>query len=302
MGALDGKVAIVTGGTSGIGEGVAKAFVSEGAKVVIVGRREEEGRALEKQIGVRFVRADVANEADVKTMIDKTVEWFGHLDCLVNNAGIPSPMVSITETDATAIDQVLAVNVRGVILGAKHAASIMLRSGSGSIINIGSVAGHRGGLSAHVYSAAKGAVSAFTRSAAAELGEKGIRVNCISPGAIVTGIFGKNAGLEGAKADKVAGVVKEVFTAIQPIPRAGLPDDIAQAAVFLASDASGFVNGQDIVVDGGQTAVTRGWSSSVAGRAQLAKQLKAAAAALYKAVARRAFAGAGLRSPASYAT
>ena len=280
MGALDGKIAIVTGGTSGIGEGIAKAFVSEGAKVVIVGRREEEGHALEKQIGVRFLRADVANEADVKGMVDKTVEWFGRLDCLVNNAGIPSPMVSITETDAAAIDQVLAVNVRGVILGVKHAARVMLRNGSGSIINIGSVAGHRGGLSAHVYSAAKGAVSAFTRSAAAELGEKGIRVNCISPGAIVTGIFGKNAGLEGAKADKVAGVVKEGFIAIQPIPRAGLPDDIAQAAVFLASDASGFVNGQDIVVDGGQTAVTRGWSATVSGRAQLANRLKEAAAAL----------------------
>ena len=280
MGALDGKTAIVTGGTSGIGEGVAKAFVSEGANVVIVGRREEEGRALEKQIGVRFVRADVANEADVETMVGRTLEWFGRLDCLVNNAGIPSPMISITETDAAAIDQVLAVNVRGVILGAKHAARVMLRNGSGSIINIGSVAGHRGGLSAHVYSAAKGAVSAFTRSAAAELGEKGIRVNCISPGAIVTGIFGKNAGLEGAKADKVAGAVKEAFTAIQPIPRAGLPDDIARAAVFLASDASGFVNGQDIVVDGGQTAVTRGWSAMVSGRAQLAKRLKEAADAL----------------------
>jgi NAD(P)-dependent dehydrogenase (short-subunit alcohol dehydrogenase family) len=280
MGALDGKTAIVTGGTSGIGESVAKAFVSEGAKVVIVGRREEEGRALEKQIGVRFVRADVANEADVEAMVGRTLEWFGRLDCLVNNAGIPSPMISITETDAAAVDQVLAVNVRGVILGVKHAARVMLRDGSGSIINIGSVAGHRGGLSAHVYSAAKGAVSAFTRSAAAELGEKGIRVNCISPGAIVTGIFGKNAGLEGAKADKVTGVVKEAFTAIQPIPRAGLPDDIAQAALFLASDASGFVNGQDLVVDGGQTAVTRGWSSTVAGRAQLASRLKEAAAAL----------------------
>ena len=280
MGALDGKTAIVTGGTSGIGESVAKAFVAEGANVVIVGRREEEGRALEKQIGVRFVRADVANEADVEAMVDQTLEWFGRLDCLVNNAGIPSPMISITETDAAAIDQVLAVNVRGVILGVKHAARVMLRDGSGSVINIGSVAGHRGGLSAHVYSAAKGAVSAFTRSAAAELGEKGIRVNCISPGAIVTGIFGKNAGLEGAKADKVAGVVKDAFTSIQPIPRAGLPDDIAQAAVFLASDASGFVNGQDIVVDGGQTAVTRGWSSTVAGRAQLASRLKEAAAAL----------------------
>ena len=99
MGALDGKIAIVTGGTSGIGEGIAKAFVSEGAKVVIVGRREDEGRALEKQIGVRFLRADVANEADVKAMVDRTLEWFGRLDCLVNNAGIPSPMSSITEVD-----------------------------------------------------------------------------------------------------------------------------------------------------------------------------------------------------------
>jgi NAD(P)-dependent dehydrogenase (short-subunit alcohol dehydrogenase family) len=280
MGALDGKIVIVTGGTSGIGEGIAKAFVSEGAKVVIVGRREEEGRALEKQIGVRFVRADVANEADVKAMVDRTLEWFGRLDCLVNNAGIPSPMVSITEVDVATIDQVLAVNVRGVILGVKHAARVMLPKSSGSIINIGSVAGHRGGLSAHVYSASKGAVSALTRSAAAELGEKGIRVNTISPGAIVTGIFGKNAGLAGAEADKVSGLAKEMFAAIQPIPRAGLPDDIAQAAVFLASDASGFVNGQDVVIDGGQTAVTRGWSSTVVGRAQLSKRLKEAAAAL----------------------
>ena len=98
MGALDGKIAVVTGGTSGIGEGIAKAFVLEGAKVVIAGRREEEGRALEKQIGVRFVRADVAIEADVRAMVDKTVEWFGRVDCLVNNAGIPSPMTSITRS------------------------------------------------------------------------------------------------------------------------------------------------------------------------------------------------------------
>jgi NAD(P)-dependent dehydrogenase (short-subunit alcohol dehydrogenase family) len=270
----------VTGGTSGIGEGIAKAFVSEGAKVVIAGRREEEGRALEKRLGVRFIRADVAKEADVKAMVERTLEWFGRLDCLVNNAGIPSPMISVTETDAATIDQVLAVNVRGVILGTKHAALAMLKTGSGSIINIGSVAGHRGGLSAHVYSASKGAVSAFSRSAAAELGEKGIRVNTISPGAIVTGIFGKNAGLEGSKADQVASVVKEGFATIQPIPRAGLPDDIAHAAVFLASDGSGFVNGQDMVIDGGQTSVTRGWSATVAGRAAMATRIKAAAAAL----------------------
>jgi NAD(P)-dependent dehydrogenase (short-subunit alcohol dehydrogenase family) len=280
MGALDGKIAIVTGGTSGIGEGIAKAFVLEGAKVVIAGRREGEGRALEKQIGVRFVRADVASEADVKGVIDRTLEWFGRIDCIINNAGIPSPMISITEVDVATIDQVLAVNVRGVVLGIKHAAPIMISQRSGSIINITSVAGLRGGISAHIYSASKGAVQALTRSAAAELGEKAVRVNCISPGAIVTGIFGKNAGLEGSKADRLTGVVKERFATIQPIPRAGLPDDIAQAAVFLASDRSGFVNGQDLVVDGGMTSVTRGWSVTVAGRAETARLIKEAAAAL----------------------
>jgi NAD(P)-dependent dehydrogenase (short-subunit alcohol dehydrogenase family) len=280
MGVLDGKTAIVTGGTSGIGEGIAKAFVSEGAKVVIVGRREEEGRALEKQIGVRFVRADVANESDVKGMVDKTVEWFGRVDCLVNNAGIPAPMVSITEVDVTTIDQVLAINVKGVILGVKHAAPVMLAQQSGSIVNISSMAGIRGGVSGHIYTASKGAVSALTRSAAAELGEKGVRVNSISPGAIVTGIFGKNAGVEGSKADRVAGLVKEAFARVQPIPRAGMPDDIAQAAVFLASDGSGFINGQDIVIDGGHTAVTRGWSFTVAARGEMSKRLKDAAAAL----------------------
>ena len=280
MGALDGKITIVTGGTSGIGEAIAKAFVSEGAKVVIAGRREEEGRALERSIGVRFVRADVAREADVKAMVDRTLDWFGRLDCLVNNAGIPSPMVSVTEVDVATIDQVLAVNVKGVLLGMKHAAPVMLAQQSGSIVNVSSMAGHRGGVSGHIYSASKGAVSALTRSVAAELGEKGVRVNSISPGAIVTGIFGKNAGLEGSKADRVAGVVKEAFARIQPIPRAGMPEDIAQAALFLAGDGSGFINGQDIVVDGGHTAVTRGWSSSVAGRAEMSKRLKDAAAAL----------------------
>jgi NAD(P)-dependent dehydrogenase (short-subunit alcohol dehydrogenase family) len=280
MGALDGKVAIVTGGTSGIGEAIAKAFVLEGAKVVIAGRRAEEGRALEKQIGVRFVRADVAEEADVKALVDRTLEWFGRLDCLVNNAGIPSPMVSITEIDVPTIDQVLAVNVRGVVLGIKHAARVMLPAGTGGIINIGSVAGLRGGISAHIYSASKGAVQALTRSTAAELGETAIRVNCISPGAIVTGIFGKNAGLEGSKADRVTGVIRERFATIQPIPRAGLSDDIAQAAVFLASDGSGFLAGQDIVIDGGMTSITRGWSVTVAGRAETAKLIKAAAASL----------------------
>ena len=280
MGALDGKVAIVTGGSSGIGERIVELFVEQGAKVVAAARRQQEGAALEKRLGVRFIRADVANEADVKTMVDQTVKWFGRVDCLVNNAGVPSPMVSITEIDVPTIDQLLAVNVRGVLLGIKHVAPVMLAQKAGSIINIGSIAGLRGGASGHIYSATKAAVQSITRSAGAELGEKGIRVNTISPGAIVTGIFAKNAGVEGSKADRLTDVIKGAFATLQPIPRAGMPEDIAQAAVFLASDGSSFINGQDIVVDGGMTSVTRGWSASATARGEMGKRLKEAAATL----------------------
>ncbi|MGD0314426.1 MAG: glucose 1-dehydrogenase [Xanthobacteraceae bacterium] len=280
MGALDGKVAIVTGGSSGIGERIVEIFVEQGAKVVVAARRQEEGAALEKRLGVRFIRADVSSESDVKTMVDQTVKWFGRVDCLVNNAGVPSPMVSITEIDVPTIDQLLAVNVRGVLLGIKHVAPVMLSQGTGSIINIGSIAGLRGGASGHIYSATKAAVHSLTRSAGAELGEKGIRVNTISPGAIVTGIFAKNAGVEASKADRLTDVIKGALAALQPIPRAGMPEDIAQAAVFLAGDGSSFINGQNIVVDGGMTSVTRGWSASATARGEMGKRLKEAAAKL----------------------
>ena len=280
MGTLDGKVAIVTGGTSGIGEGIVEVFAAQGARVVAAARREQEGMTLEKRLGVRFVRTDVANEADVKAMIDQTVAWFGRIDCLVNNAALPAPMVSITEADIATIDQLLAVNVRGVLLGIKHVAPVMLAQKSGSIINIGSMAGLRGGLSGHIYSATKGAVHALTQSAGAELGEKGVRVNCIAPGAIVTGIFAKAAGVEGSKADRLTDLIKTAFASVQTIPRAGLPDDIAQAAVFLASDGSSFINGQVIVVDGGHSSVTKGWSYTAGMRAEMTRRLKQAAAAL----------------------
>jgi NAD(P)-dependent dehydrogenase (short-subunit alcohol dehydrogenase family) len=280
MGALEGKVAIVTGGTSGIGEGIAELFVGEGAKVAVAARRQDEGAALEKRLGVRFVRTDVANEADVKAMIDRTIGWFGRVDCLVNNAALAAPMLSITEIDAATIDQLLAVNVRGVLLGIKHVAPVMLKQGSGSIINIGSMAGIRGGVSGHIYSATKGAVLALSRSAGAELGEKGVRVNCLSPGAIVTGIFAKAAGVEGSKADRLTDVIKGAFASVQTIPRAGLPDDIARAAVFLAGDGSSFINGQDIVVDGGHSSVTKGWSYVAGMRGEMLKRLKEAAAKL----------------------
>jgi len=280
MGALNGKAAIVTGGSSGIGERIVELFVAEGAKVVVAARRQEEGTALEKRLGIRFIRADVSNESDVKTMIDQTVKWFGRVDCLVNNAGVPSPMVSITEIDVPTIDQPLAVNVRGVLLGIKHVAPVMLAQKAGSIINIGSIAGLRGGASGHIYSATKAAVQSITRSAGAELGEKGIRVNTISPGAIVTGIFAKNAGVEASKADRLTDVIKGAFASLQPIPRAGMPEDIAQAAVFLASEGSSFINCQDIVIDGGLTSITRGWSASATARGEMGKRLKEAAAGL----------------------
>jgi NAD(P)-dependent dehydrogenase (short-subunit alcohol dehydrogenase family) len=280
MGALSGKVAIITGGTSGIGERIVAVFVEEGAQVVVAARREAEGQALEKRLGVRFVQTDMASEAEITAMVEATVGAFGRVDCLVNNAGIPSAISGVADLESADIDRLLAVNVRGVLLATKHVARVMLAQHAGSIVNISSVAAHRGGVSGHIYTATKGAVSAFTRSAAAELGEKGIRVNCISPGAIVTGIFAKNAGVEASKADKLTDRLKGAFATLQPIPRAGETEDIARASAFLASDASSFVNGQDIVIDGGMTTVTRGWSAMVAGRADMGRQLKAAADAL----------------------
>jgi NAD(P)-dependent dehydrogenase (short-subunit alcohol dehydrogenase family) len=278
MGVLDGKVAIVAGGTSGIGAATVELFVAEGAKVVIAGRRQEEGSGLAGRLGTAasFVRADVTSDADVKAMIDHAVATFGRLDCLFNNAGNPGRITGIAETDMDQFDSLMQVHVRGVVLGMKHAAPVMLRQGSGSIINTGSVAGLRAGTSSHLYSTAKAAVIHLTRCVAVELGEKGIRVNSISPGAIVTGIFAKGAGIPHGVADRSADGLKEAFAKLQPIPRAGLPNDIATAALFLASDASSFINGLDIVVDGGMIP-GRPWSEMLAGRAQMGKQLRSLA-------------------------
>ena len=148
-------------------------------------------------------------------------------------------------------DRVIATHLRGVVLGMKFVAPVMIRQGSGSIINTGRIAGLRTGYSAHSYSAAKAAVIHVTRCVAAELGERGIRVNSISPGIIATGIVGKAAGMPDAAAERTAERLKARLSTVQPISRAGLPDDVARAALYLASDASSFVNGQDIVADGG---------------------------------------------------
>jgi NAD(P)-dependent dehydrogenase (short-subunit alcohol dehydrogenase family) len=278
MGRLDGKVAIVTGATSGIGERIAELFVAEGGRVVGAGRREPEGRALEKRCGpaLSFIRTDVGDEASVKAMVDHAVNRFGRLDCLVNNAGTGSPMVSITEVTAEHFWSVFETNVRGVMFGMKHVARILTAQRSGSIITIASAAGLRAGISGHIYSASKAAVIQLSRTVASEISSKGVRVNTISPGGIVTGIFAKSAGLDGAKADAVLGAISDLFATVQPIPRSGATDDIAHAAVFLASDAASFITGQDLAIDGGLVPLGRyGWEESVEFRAEIARRVSA---------------------------
>ena len=255
-GRLEDKVAIITGGTSGIGRRAVEVFAEEGASVLIAARREDDGGELAKRLGdkVEFLKTDVSSETDVKRMIDYAVDRFGKLDCLFNNAGSPAPPGSITTIPLEDYENALSVLLGGVFLGMKHAAPVMCAQSSGSIINTGSVAGILAGYSSSiVYSAAKAAVIHLTRLVAMDLGESNVRVNCISPGGIATGIFGKAVGLPTDQAEKSAEFMKQVLADHQPIRRAGLADDIARAAVFLASDESSFINGHNLVVDGGLT-------------------------------------------------
>jgi len=255
MARLDGKVCIVTGATSGIGRRTAEIFVAEGARVVAAGRRADLGAALQKELGAErllFQRTDVTQESEFKALIDACVAKWGRVDCLFNNAGGPAPVGGIETIPVDGFDAAMASLVRSVMLGMKHVTPVMIAQGGGSIINNGSVAARRAGMSSSmIYSAAKAAVNHLTVCVAMQLGEKNIRVNSISPGGIATGIFGKALGLSHEEAEKTAETMKVAFAANQPIPRAGLTDDIAQAAVFLASDESSFVNGHDLVVDGG---------------------------------------------------
>ena len=190
---LERKIAVITGGTSGIGARTAALFVEEGARVVIAGRRRERGEQLARALGefARFVRTDVAVEADVRAMIKQTITWFGRIDCLVNNAGTGSQWVRIAEVDLDRFDAAIAVHVRGALAAMKYAVPIMAAQRSGSIITVASVNGVRAGLGGLYYSVAKAAAIHLTRCAAVELGEKGIRINTVSPGPIATGIFGK---------------------------------------------------------------------------------------------------------------
>ncbi len=270
MGRLSGKVAIITGGASGIGRGTVELFVKEGASVVAADLQDDKGSRLIEDLGreVSYVRTDVSNEKDIKAMIEHALDKFGRLDCLFNNAGITGLGGPIANIPTEEFDKVMAVLLRGVFLGIKHAAPIMCHQGSGSIISTASVAGIRTGFGSHVYSAAKAAVIHLTKSTARELGESNVRVNCICPGGIATPIFGKAFGLATQVADQTIEPMKMVLETMQPIPRAGIPDDIAQAALWLASEESSFVTGHELVVDGGVT-LGRKWSESLVARQNL---------------------------------
>jgi NAD(P)-dependent dehydrogenase (short-subunit alcohol dehydrogenase family) len=273
MGRLSGKVAVITGATSGIGLRTAEIFVAEGAKIVIAGRRVPEGEALAKKLGAAciFRQTDVGFEDQMRALIGQAVEKFGRIDCLFNNAGGPAQTGGIEGLEVERFDAAMATLLRSVMLGMKHAAPHMRRQGSGSIINNGSIAGKLGGYSTSlVYGAAKAAVIHLTKCVAMELGEVGIRVNSISPGVIATGIFGKALGLSVEAAEKTPELMHGVYKSAQPIPRAGLPEDIAHAAVFLASDESTFVNGHDLVVDGAITG-GRNWTQQQQGYVALRK-------------------------------
>lgn len=250
MDRMAGKTAVITGAASGLGEATARLMAAEGAAVVLADIDDDRGKRIADEVGGDYVHCDVSSEDDVANLVDSAVERHGQLDCMFNNAGIVGAMGPIDEIPLEEYEFTMAVLLRSVFLGAKHAARVMKPRQSGVILSTTSVAGVHGGLGAHVYAAAKGGVIALTRNLAAELGAHSIRVNAIAPGKHVTPM--NAAQLVGDPDDLDAAM--EAFRTRTPIRgRVGLAEDIAHAALWLASDEAGFVSGHTLVVDGGLT-------------------------------------------------
>lgn len=245
------KVALVTGGNAGIGRATALAFAKEGANVVIAARREEEGmRVVEeiKAMGVDacFIRTDVSRLSDLKAMIEKTIQQFGQLDFAFNNAGIeesPSPLKDKTEE---LYHQIMDINVKGVLFSMQYEIEVMLKQGSGIIINNASIAGMLGVVTAPIYAASKHAVIGLTKSVALEFARQNIRVNAVSPGPVDTSMYDRFIGINPD--------IKHHLDEMLPIGRVGLADEIASAVIWLCSPGAAFVIGQSIAIDGGFTA------------------------------------------------
>lgn len=248
---LEGKVAVITGAASGIGAGTARMFIAHGAKVIVADMQRDAGMALVDELGdqARFAMCNVTNESEVAAAVDLAVSEFGQLDVMFNNAGIVGAVGRISEMSVEAWDNTVAILLRGVFLGVKHAARIMLPQNSGVIINTSSTAGILGGLGPHAYTAAKHGVIGLTKSVANELAPNGIRVNAIAPGNTVTAM---TASVTTGNPNDVA-TTTERIASMSPLGYAGVPDDIAAAALYLASDDSRYVTGHTLVVDAGQT-------------------------------------------------
>ncbi len=247
---LENKVALVTGGTSGIGRATAIALGAAGAKVVFSGRREEQGEktaALIRDAGAEclFVRSDVSNESDVKALVQKTIEAYGQLDCAFNNAGIDPPSKSLHEQSIEDFDKLMSINVRGLFLSMKYELQQMVSQGLGVIVNNSSIGGLIGFPGVSPYIASKHAVMGLTRSASLDYAKQGIRINAVNPGLIATDMMDRLAD--------DTDTTSETYDAMVPMGRMGQAKEIAQAVVFLCSDAASYITGQPLVIDGGLT-------------------------------------------------
>lgn len=272
MGRLNEHIALITGGTSGIGRRTVERFVEEGAQVVFTGRQEDKGAGISSDLGdaAVFVRADVMIEEEVEAAVRFTAERHGRIDSLFNNAGAPGTGGGIRNIESNDFDATVALLFKSVFLGMKYVAPVMYEQGSGSIVNNASVAAHRTGYGPHIYSACKAAVAHLTRSVATETIEKGVRCNSVSPGFIATPIFGRSMGLSADQAEERLDRLEAMASSAGAV---GVPDDVADAVVYLASDEARFVNGIDLVVDGGAI-VGRGWTEANRGMGNIAHHLR----------------------------
>lgn len=254
---LSGKIAVVTGGASGLGQGIAEKFVAEGALVALADVDADGGSAVAAALGdsAFFHRTDVSDPSAVTGLVEAAVERFGRVDVMVNNAGVSGTMYpSFLDDDLADFDRVLKVNLLGVMAGTQAAAKAMVHTGGGSIINVSSIGGIQAGGSVMSYRASKAAVIHFTKSVAIDLAQYDVRVNCIAPGSIPTPLLAKSAVSMGADAETFTAMIRGMMAANRPLAREGTSEDVADAAVYFASDRSRYVTATLLAVDGGTSA------------------------------------------------